>query len=94
MEAAVLFFKLVEKMYGGKNGNAFELLKLIFIHPIVRPKTLVEELKVSPATANSLLKNFEKAGILVERSGNQRNRIYAFKAYMNLLTDVKDIKTK
>lgn len=79
----------VDEMYGGKANNALELTRLIFAHPRLKSKMVVEELNVTPATANSLLLNFVNAGILVERTGNQRNREYVFKKYMNLLTDIK-----
>lgn len=79
----------IDEVYGGKANNALELVRLIFAHPVLKSKMVVEELKVSPATAISLLKNFVSMDILVEKTGNQRNREYIFKKYMNILTDIK-----
>ena len=79
---------IIKETYGAKNANAFELLHLIFRLPKIRSKTVVKELGVSAATANSLLKNFEEAGILVEKTGNQRNKVYWFKGYIELITEV------
>lgn len=79
----------IDELYESKANNAHELLRLIFARPRLKSKMVVEELKVTPATANSLLSNFVKVGILVEKTGNQRNREYIFKKYMNLLTDIK-----
>lgn len=79
----------VNELYGGKANNAHELVRLIFARPRLKSKMVVEELDVTPATANSLLSNFVNAGILVEKTGNQRNREYIFKKYMNILTDIK-----
>lgn len=81
--------KKVDDLYGGKANNAHDLVRLIFARPRLKAKMIVEELKVTPATANSLLTNFVNIGILAERTGNLRNREYIFRKYMNLLTDIK-----
>jgi Fic family protein len=80
----------VEGMYGGKSGNADELLRFIFTRPTIKSNTVVEALNVSPATANSIIKNFVKAEILIEKTGNQRNREFIFRKYLNILTDIKN----
>lgn len=84
------YHDIVDEMYGAKGGNAIELLKYIFYNPIVSAKEVVDDIDVSSATANSLLQNFEKADILEEVTGNKRNRVYAFKAYLDLITDKRN----
>ncbi len=81
--------EIVDKVYKGKASNALELIRYVFTHPVLNSKMIVDDLKVSPATANSLLQNFVNYGILIEKTGNQRNREYVFKKYMNLLMDIK-----
>jgi predicted transcriptional regulator len=41
-------------------------------------------LAVNISTANWLIQDFEKLGILNEKTGFKRNRIFIFKQYLNL----------
>ena len=43
-----------------------------------------EELEISLPTANSLIADFIKLGILTERTGWKRNREFEFSEYLNL----------
>jgi ribosomal protein S25 len=44
----------------------------------------MQALAVSKQSANQIIKDFMNKGILVEVTGNQRNRIYYFKKYYGL----------
>jgi Fic family protein len=69
-----------------------DLLEKLFISPRITSKEIVEEMKVSPATANTLLSKFESAGIIEERTGNKRNKVYLFKKYIDVLLERKEVK--
>lgn len=69
----------------GKRAElASQCLKLLYTNPIQTAQSIEKELTVSPATATSLLKEFEKQGILVEITGGKRGRMYAFEHYLSI----------
>jgi hypothetical protein len=43
-----------------------------------------QELAVTTPTANTLIRDLMKLGILVEITGQQRGRVYAFSRYLRL----------
>ena len=43
-----------------------------------------EKLKITPATANGVLKAFVEIGILEEKTGYNRNRFYVFEDYIKI----------
>ncbi len=63
---------------------ANQLLKLLYTQPIQTPQAVEKSLNISASTANSLLKEFEKCGILQEITGNKRGRMYAMTRYLNI----------
>jgi len=60
------------------------LLTYLFSQPVVTAKYVEKNLEISTPTANSLIKLFVKLGILNEKTGLSRNRIYAFDEYLEL----------
>jgi len=52
--------------------------------PLVTPKEVQDELKVTAKTANELIQLFVAYGILEEFTGFSRNRHYAYRNYLNL----------
>lgn len=69
-------------------GKKLPLAKLLLTHlfrkPIVKAIDVQEELRVSLPTANSILSDFEKLGIISERTGWKRNREFVFADYLKL----------
>jgi len=65
-------------------SRAPELLELLFRHPYVTARMLEHRLDVAPATANALLADFERIGILKEVTGRKRDRQYRYSAYLDL----------
>lgn len=61
-----------------------QLLQILFDTPIVKVNKAAQELRVSFPTANSLLEDFSKAGILKETTGFARNRLFSFVEYIKL----------
>jgi Fic family protein len=60
------------------------LLDLLFQYPFVTVRFVESRLGVSYGTANSLIRNFEGAGILEEVTGRARYRRYRYRAYIDL----------
>ena len=69
---------------GKKATNGQRLLELLYSKPKVNSKLVSEELAITPATANGLLKAFVEVGILHEKTGFNRNRFYVFEEYINI----------
>jgi Fic family protein len=60
------------------------LLDLLFQYPYVTVRFVQSRLGVAYGTANSLIRNFESAGILEEVTGRTRYRRYRYRAYVEL----------
>lgn len=72
---------------GKKLPSAKRLIKYLYRKPIVTAQDVLEELKVSLPTANSLLTDFENLKIVNEKTGWKRNREFEFTEYLNLFKD-------
>ena len=69
---------------GKKATNGQRLLELLYSKPKVNSKLVSEELEITPATANGILKAFVEMGILQEKTGFNRNRFYVFEEYIKI----------
>ena len=56
------------------------------IHPFLdgNGRMVCSILKLSPKTSNALIQEFLEAGILVESTGNSRNKSYIFEKYLRM----------
>lgn len=72
---------------GKKIPKAKLLMNILYTNPIVSSKDVANFLSVTPATANSLIEDFTKLGILEEITGGKRFRIFIFQEYLNLFTE-------
>jgi Fic family protein len=72
--------------WGRRQANARKLLHYLFSQPVVTAKTVEEALQVSAPTANNLVNDFSERGLLTEKTGYQRNRIFSFKAYLEIFS--------
>ncbi len=61
--------------------SGLKLLDYLFQHPLIGVRNAEQELGCSYATANTLVRHFENLGILKEKTGQQRNRIYLYESY-------------
>ncbi|MEQ1558926.1 MAG: Fic family protein [Methyloglobulus sp.] len=69
----------------GKRGpNARLALNFLYRQPIVSAADLQKALDVKHPTANALLKDFCRLGLLTEATGAERHRIYTFDPYLKL----------
>ena len=57
---------------------------VLYRQPIVSAADFETALAVSGPTAQALMRDFERLGILTEVTGQTRGRIYEFKAYLDL----------
>lgn len=71
---------------GKRAGSAKRLLDQLFKKPVIQAADIKHILSISTPTANSLIKAFCEADILCEMTGNQRNKIYSFKHYLELFS--------
>jgi len=55
--------------------------------PITNISDLSERTKISFPTVKNALANLENLGIVKERTGNRRNRVFVYESYMRLLSD-------
>lgn len=69
---------------GKRAANARALLNLLYRKPVVSAADIETALSVSTPTANALIRDFERLGILKEITGQQRGRAYAFDRYLRL----------
>ncbi|MHC1706667.1 MAG: Fic family protein [Bacteroidales bacterium] len=70
--------------FGKRIPNAQALLLLLYKKPVVSVTDVTNELNVSKQTANTLINGFVNEGILKERTGFSRNRIFVFEQYLDL----------
>ena len=68
----------------GLGANELKLLEFLFGHPLTDIQTAQKQLGVSYNTAASAIARFEKANLLKETTGRQRNRIFRFAVYLDL----------
>lgn len=61
-----------------------ELLKHLYSQPVMNIKQIMEKLDITSPSANTLVKQFQQAGILNELTGFKRNRLFVFDEYLKL----------
>jgi Fic family protein len=61
-----------------------QLLKILYSRPVVTAKTVGQLLNITHPAANQLIKDFQRIGVLYEITGFKRNRLFAFKDYLDL----------
>ncbi len=69
---------------GKRTPKAAILLKNLYTNPYTTTARVQQILDVSPATANAFVADFVHLGILKERTGYKRNRVFAFEEYLEI----------
>lgn len=69
---------------GRRIPAARQLLNVLFSSPVLAAGDLNEALRTNPASANKLIADFERLGILKETTGFRRNRLFVFEEYLRL----------
>ena len=75
--------KIINEL-GRVAGNALKVHELLFRFPLVSVNPIAEMLDVSFTSANRLVERMVEVGILVESTGNARNRVFNYSSYINL----------
>lgn len=69
---------------GKRVPNARAALNLLYRRPVISASDLEHALEVSSPTAQALVKDLIRLGILVEITGQVRGRVYEFEPYLDL----------
>jgi Fic family protein len=69
---------------GRRAATAGKLVAVLYRNPALTATDVARALRVTPATANSLIRELVVQGILEEVSGRRRNRIFVFREYVDL----------
>lgn len=75
--------------FGKKAQNASKLINMLYQNPIVTIKNVADELEITRTPASNLLTEFENKNILIELTGNQRNKVFVFFKYLKLFNSDK-----
>lgn len=92
VETAGKLFALLTKdrqrvlLQSGVTIPAIRLLDQLPSHPIVTLPRAMEILETTKPTASKAIEALRKAKVLSETTGKQRDRVYAYKSYLALLT--------
>lgn len=76
--------RLISERLGKRAPNALALLQELFRLPVVSAKLVESMVAVSQPTASALVRDLEDVGILRERTGKRRNRLFAYQPYLDL----------
>lgn len=69
---------------GKRMPLGLQLMGELYKKPVINIQQAVEVLNITSATANRLINELQKLGILKEKTGYQRNRMFVFKEYIDL----------
>ena len=64
---------------------AIQLLESLPAHPVVTAPRVTKLLDITPPTARKAIDLLTALGVLRETTGKQRDRVYAYDAYMQIL---------
>ncbi|MFZ2868742.1 Fic family protein [Zavarzinia sp.] len=67
-----------------RQGNVQALMRLLYKRPVVDVKYVTKMLATTTNTATSLIGDLVRHGVLVEMTGQRRNRLFAFARYLEL----------
>lgn len=75
--------RIIEKA-GGRSSNALKLLDQLFGQPVTTIKSVEASLQTTFHTANKLVDQLVRLGILNEMTGQKRNRLFIYQPYLDL----------
>lgn len=76
--------------FGRAAGNGHRVLETLYRRPIVSVKQVREMTGTTNPAANELVRRFVEQGILLEVTGQKRNRRYRYDGYVRLFSDGTD----
>jgi Fic family protein len=69
---------------GRKSANGLKLINHLYQNPFTDYQKVMVATGLSHVSAYSLIEQFEKMGILIETTGDQRSKVYVFDAYLKI----------
>lgn len=69
---------------GKRAAIGMQFMKMLYRHPVVNVGQVAQSLQIANATANRLIEAFMEQGILTEKTGFRRNRLFMFTEYLRL----------
>lgn len=69
------------------SGSAHLVHKAMLERPMGSPNWIREKTQLSPATVNACLRELEQLGIIKEITGQKRNRLYSYVAYIRIMNE-------
>lgn len=79
--------QIVIAEFGRAVPQALRLAEALCAHPMVDIKGVIELTGVTFPAANDLVRRFERAGLLVEVTGNARNRRFRYAPFVRIFLD-------
>ena len=79
---------------GGKAANALKTLEFLFRMPFVSVPQIAEAIHVSFASANTLTRTLQSAGILVEMTRQKRNRMFLYQSCLNIFEEGTELEVQ
>jgi Fic family protein len=79
---------LIVENFGQVAGNGLRVLEHLFTQPIISVNRIMDLTGVTFAAANQLMHRLEDVGVLVEITGQARNRRYQYNDYINLFASI------
>jgi Fic family protein len=76
--------KLITTSFGRAAGTGMTLLEDLFRHPVVNVNYVAGLLNMTHAGANNLVRRMVEAGVLIEITGQPRNRAFQYGPYVSL----------
>lgn len=74
---------------GKRAERAGKLIDYLYQNPIVSVGNVAEILNITPQSANSLVAELTKLGVLVEITGYERNRLFRYEKYVQLFDSMQ-----
>lgn len=69
---------------GKRAAKAQELLRCLYSQPVLSANQIAAKLEITHQSASSLIRAFEKVGILREITGRKKDRLFVFSEYLRL----------
>ena len=72
---------------GARAGSVLRVHEILQKHPVISANRMAEETGLSAPTVNLALADLERAGIVSEITGRRRDRVFTYRAYMDILNE-------
>lgn len=72
---------------GRAAGSGWQVHRALLTHPITTSGRLAEQTGLTPTTVNKTLEHLEHLGIVRELTGQKRNRLFSYRAYIAIMNE-------